>query len=184
MENTSGQEFNKHALPIRWGIIISIILIFMTTIHGLFLMESMGLMGVGVMSFLSFVIAMIFLLVMATQQRKAMGGFITFKEAFSAIFVSILIIAVLTNIYSLVYTNWIDPAYMEKMKNMTVSFSSNMGGEEAADQSAMQFEEQMEKKNSIGSILQGLAFTIILYSLFGFIVAAIVKRKKPEHLQA
>lgn len=182
MENPAEQDFNRFALPVRWGIIISILLIFITTIHGMFFLESMGMMGVGIISFLSFVIAMVLLLVMATQQRKAMGSYITFKEAFSAIFVSILIICVITNIYTYAYTNWIDPDYTEKVKNITVTFSGNMGGEEAANQAADQFDKQMDEKNSISSILLGLATTIILYSLFGFIIAAIVKRKKPAHI--
>lgn len=183
MENTPGQEFNKFALPIRWGVIISIVLIFMTTIHGLFLMESMGMVGIGVVSFLSFVIAMILLLVMGTQQRKAMGGYITFKEAFSAIFVSVLIIAVVSNIYTYAYTNWIDPSYFEKMKNITVNMTASIGGDEAAEMSAAEFDKNIERGKSFGGIMLGLATTIILYSLFGFIIAAIVKRNKPEHLQ-
>ncbi len=122
---------------------------------------------------------------MAFAQRKAMGGFITFKEAFSAIFVSILIVVGMSQLYSVIYTNLIDPEYYEKTLQMSQNMTIQMGAsEEVAEQAMTNAEEQIAKQKSVGGILMSAMFQIILYSLFGFIIAAIVKRNKPEHLQA
>jgi hypothetical protein len=64
---------------------------------------------------------------------------------------------------------------------MTIQLGAS---DEAAEQAIANAEEQIEKQKSVGGILMSMMFQIILYSLFGFIIAAIVKRNKPEHLQA
>ncbi|HEY9178487.1 MAG TPA: DUF4199 domain-containing protein [Flavipsychrobacter sp.] len=183
MENNS--EFNRFTIPLRWGLIIGFVSILLFTIYSMFMMESAGMWGAAGFGVFSFVLMMILLAVMGLQQRKAMGGFITFKEAFSGIFVSILIIVIMSQVYSAIYTNWIDPEYYEKTLEMSQNMVIQIGGdEEAADAALARAEEQIEKQRSVSGVLMGAMFQIILYSLFGFIIAAVVKRKKPEHLQA
>lgn len=179
MDNTT-QEFNKFTIPVRWGIIISIISVFITTIYGMFMMKSMGIMGASIVGVLTFITMMLLLLVMGTQQRKAMGGFITFREAFSAIFVSILIVVVVSSVYQYIYTHFIDPNYFETMREMSVKMSTSLGVD--ADKAEAASMEQIEKQKGVSSIFLGIATSLVLYSLFGFIIAAIVKRNKPEHL--
>ena len=179
MDNTT-QEFNKFTIPVRWGIIISIISVFITTIYGMFMMKSMGIMGASIVGVLTFITMMLLLLVMGTQQRKAMGGFITFREAFSGIFVSILIVVVVSSVYQYIYTHFIDPNYFETMREMSVKMSTSLGVD--ADKAESASMEQIEKQKGVSSIFLGIATSLVLYSLFGFIIAAIVKRNKPEHL--
>lgn len=183
MENNT--EFNRFTIPLRWGLIIGFVSIFLFTIYSMFLMTSMGIWGTLTWGVFSFIIIMILLAVMALQQRKEMGGFINFREAFSAVFVSILIIVVLSQLYTYVYMNFIDPDYFERMREMSLNMAYSFGGsDEQADMAAEQVEKQIEKQRNISSIFIGMAGSVILYSLFGFIIAAVVKKKKPEHLQA
>jgi len=182
MENANGQPYNKFELPLKWGLIIGIISILLFTIYAMFMMESMGLMGSMVLGIVTFVVMLVLLGVMAKQRRKDLGGYMTLREAFQPIFIAILIIVVMTTIYNALYVNVIDPEYMARTKEMTTNMTANFGGEEAADAAAEQFDKQMEKQNSIGGRAVSFAITIIFYSLFGLIVAAIVKKNKPEHL--
>lgn len=169
----------------RWGIIAAIVSILTFTIFSMFLMTTIGMWGAAIFGILSFVLTMLLFTAMAFQQRKAMGGYITFKEAFSAIFVSILIFVVVSNVYTAIYTNWIDPEYYERSLEMSQKMVVQIGAdEEASELAAAKAEEQMEKQKSLSGQLMGGLRSIILYSLFGFIIAAIVKRNKPEHLQA
>jgi len=181
MDNTT-QEFNRFSIPLKWGLIIGLVSMFITTIYGLFIMQSLGMMGMGIFGVVSFIIFMLLLLYMATEQRKAMGGYITFREAFSAIFVSILIIVSITTVYTYIYTHFIDDTYFEKVRDMSVNMAASFGGDEAREAAEAAADEQMEKQKGIGGTMIGFATSIILYSLFGFIIAAIVKRNKPEHL--
>lgn len=182
MDNSAGQDFNKFSIPLTWGIVTGIASILLFTVYSMFLMESMGFMGASVFGILSFVVVMLILLLMATQQRKAMGGYITFKEAFQAIFIAILIVVAMSTIYSYIYTNWIDPEYFERTKEMSIRMAGSFGGDEVAEKAAEQAEAQIDKQNSFSGRALGFAISVVLYSLFGFIIAAIVKRNKPEHL--
>lgn len=182
MENQATTPFNRFAIPVRWGIIISIVSIFITTIYGMFIMQSMGMMGMGIFGVLTFITMMLLLTAMAFQQRKAMGGYITFKEAFQAIFVSILIVTAVSAIYTFIYTNYIDTEYFEKTREMSIKMATSFGGEDARELAEAEADKQIEKQKGISGVFMGLLTSIILYSLFGFIIAAIVKRKKPEHL--
>lgn len=176
----TNEKFNSRAIPLRWGLIIGIISVFTFTIYSMFLMQNMGMMGGTIFGVFSFLLMMILLGVMGTQQRKAMGGYITLREAFSAIFLSILIVVLISQAYSFIYTNWIDPEYYEKMKEMSMQFTYKLGGEEAVEKAEESYMQQNPR--SFKTIFMGIAGSLVMYSLFGFIVAAIVKRKKPEHL--
>lgn len=181
----SNTAFNRFTIPLRWGLIVGFVSILLFTIYSMFMMETAGMWGAAGFGIFSFILMMVLLSIMALQQRKAMGGFITFKEAFSAIFVSILIVVVMSQVYSAIYTNLIDPEYYEKTLQMSQNMTLQLGAsEEATEQAIAQAEEQIEKQKSVGGILMSAMFTIILYSLFGFIIAAVVKKNKPEHLQA
>lgn len=182
MENQSAMPFNKFAIPLKWAVIISIVSIFITTIYGMFLMQSMGVMGMGIFGVLTFIIMMLLVTAMAFQQRKAMGGFITFKEAFQAIFVTILIITAVSTVYTFIYTNYIDTEYFDKTREMSLKMATAFGGDEAREMAEAEVDKQIEKQKGISGVFMGMLTSIILYSLFGFIIAAIVKRKKPEHL--
>jgi hypothetical protein len=182
MENNA--SFNRFTIPFRWGIIISIVSILLFTIYSMFMMTTAGMWGTMGFGVFSFILTMLLLGAMAMQQRKAMGGFITFKEAFSAVFVSILIIVIVSQLYATVYTTWIDPEYYDKSREMSENMVMQLGGdEEASELAAAKAEESIEKQKSFSGKLMGALFSIILYSLFGFIIAAVVKRNKPEHLQ-
>lgn len=182
MNDTANTNFNKFAIPLRWGIVAGIASILMFTVYSMFLMGSMAFWGSTVFGSTSFVVCLVLIGVMASQQRKAMGGYITFKEAFQGIFVSILIMVVLSQIYSAIYTNFIDPAYFEKVKAMSTEFAAQIGGKEAGDMAAERAEQQLESQRGLAGQILGLAGSIILYSIFGFIIAAIVKKEKPAHL--
>ncbi|MBW7912377.1 MAG: DUF4199 domain-containing protein [Taibaiella sp.] len=183
MENNA--DFNRFTIPLRWGLIIGFVSILLFTIYSMFMMETAGMLVAGGFGVFSFILMMILLTVMAFAQRKAIGGFITFKDAFSAVFVSILIVVVMSQLYTIIYTNFIDPEYYEKTLQMTQNMTIQLGvPDDAADEAFTKAEEQIEKQKSVSGILMSAMFQIILYSLFGFIIAAIVKRNKPEHLQA
>lgn len=184
MDNTQQSEtFNKFALPIQWGVIIGIVGIIIFTAFSMFMAGKMQMTGSIVMGMSSFIIIMLLLLVMANQQKKAMGGYITFKQAFQAVFVSILIIVAMSQIYSLIYVYWIDPDYIERAKDMASSFSVTIGGDSGASaRQAQAVEESIDNQYSLSGQLLSFAGSVILYSLFGFIIAAVVKRNKPEHL--
>lgn len=172
------QPFNRFSIPVRWGIILGVLACILTTVQHMFLIDSYGLyMTVWI---LSFVLSLVFYCVAGVQQRKAMGGYITFKEAFSAIFVVILISSVISSIYAFIYFKYIDPDVMDKLKETTLTFMENVGAPaESIDDAAIEFDERLEDSKKPGPMLLSYFKGLIIYSIFGFICAAIVKKKKP-----
>lgn len=184
MENTTqiqNNDFKRFAIPVKMGLLIAIIKIVLSTVQYQFFLGSWG-MNMLVM-IISLAVGFILLGVTGTMQRKAMGGYINIKDAFQCIFVSILIFVTLNFIYDYVYMQYIDPNMMEKIKESSMGFAEKMGApQETLDGMEKQFDEQSADKMSIGKQFVGFLSQIVMYSIAGLIIAAIVKKNKPEHL--
>ncbi len=174
-----GKPFNRFEIPIKIGLLIAILKVIFSTIQFQFFISSFGMNAA--ISFVSFLTGVVLLCYIGIQQRKAMGGYITFKEAFSAMFIAILIVVCVTYFYDLIYMKWIDPSAVEKMKDASLSFAQRFGApQETLDEMAEKFDAEQSGKNSIGSQVLSFLTVIVWNSIIGFICAAIVKKKKPE----
>jgi hypothetical protein len=180
---TTAKPFNRFDIPVKFGVIIGLVMAVMATLNYQFFTETYGLMmGFTVASF---IIGMVLFFITGVQQRKAMGGFIDIKQAFSAIFVAILISLTISFIYNFIYVKFIDPDVIDRISSTSVEFAEKMGApQEKLDQIADQIEEQKADGQGIGKQLLGFLSQVVIYSIFGFIIAAIVRRKRPEHTVA
>ncbi len=174
------KDINKNAIPVRWGIIIGLASCVLSTIDLMFL--STSFIPFMACFALAFIITVILFGVVGKMQRKAMGGYITLKEAFRAIFIVILISTAISTVYGIIYTKFIDPDVMIRIKTMTLEFMEKFHApQDKLDDTAKQMDEQSANGLKPGTILYQFFKTIIWYSIFGFIVAAIVSKKKPEN---
>jgi uncharacterized membrane protein (DUF106 family) len=172
------EKFSPFAIPLKMGVLIALVKIILSTIQYQFFAEQMTTNLV--VSFLSFVLGVILLYVTGSKQRKAMGGFIEIKQAFQAMFVAILIFVIVGFLYDLLYQHVIDPTLTERIKTSTISFAEKMGApQEKLDEMAEQFDEQQRKSTDIGTLSLSLFSMIVWYSIIGFIMAAILKKRKP-----
>ena len=170
---------NSNAIAIRWGIIIAVISCILFTAMNMFVIGNfIAYMGFGIVIFF---VQMIMYGIAGTQQKKAMGGYMTFKEAFRTIFIAILISVTIMTIYSFIYTRFIDPGLADKISDSSLKFSEKMGvPQDKLDEIAKQSKEKAAEQAKLSSKFLGYLIQIIVYSIFGFIVAAIVKKNKPE----
>lgn len=167
-------------IPLKWGLIIGIVGCILTTLNFTVIIKNYTLFLV--FSFITFVVNLVLLYITGLQQRKAMGGFINVKQAFRAIFFAILISTLITTIYGVVYTKVIDPDVFTKVKEGTLAFMERMKvPQEKIDEQMAKFDEQQKDSMKPGKLLFSYATSLVLYSIFGFICALIVKRKKPAH---
>jgi len=181
MDQAVKANMNKQAF--LYGIIAGVIYIVLLTIENM-------LVGSGMLLFyglkiLGFGLYMVILGVLATQIKKSLGGYMEFKTAFGAIFIMILVANVFYYIYTYIYMFYIDPNFMEKLKESTLTFmASRHVPQESMDATAAKFDGQMEeaKHFSIGKNLLSFFSSVVLDSLFGLIVAAIVKKNKPVNM--
>lgn len=112
--------------------------------------------------------------------KKAQNGLITFKEAFTAFFITLVIGLAISSLIYIVIFNFIDPeaantlknALMEKQINMMKDFGADSEGIALA---ASEF-EKMDNMYSIGNVLQSFVFQLIGYSIVGLISSLIIKK--------
>jgi hypothetical protein len=192
MSNTEAAPFNRFSVPVKWGILVGVISIILTTVNFLFIIEYYPVFLSVVSSLiyiiliyiipivLIYIISIVLYGVAGAQQRKAMGGYIDLKEAFQAIFIVILISSIISTIYGIVYVKLIDPSVMDVIKSNTLAFMERMNvPEEKLDQTAADFDREVAQGFKPGRLLYSFARQLVVQSIFGFICALIVRKKRP-----
>lgn len=177
MENISIKERNKTAMI--YGALVGFINIIIFSAVNLFVGN---FIMYYVLLFTGFLAYMVLVGIFAGRIRKANGGFISFKDIFGAIFIMMLISSFIYFIYSFIYFKFIDPEFIDKMKNGTLTWMEKMKvSEDQLEKTIKKFDDQAaESKNfSFGKNVIGFLSNVVLNSLFGLIVAAIVKKNKP-----
>lgn len=150
------------------------------------IIESMGLFAGAIVTFVSFVILLVFLFIFTKDFRnKQLGGVISFKEAFKFAMLAIIVATVISVIYTYIFQTLIAPDYMENlmavMQQKTLTFMEGKGVPDAQIDKAM---EQFEEIPTIWKSLQQ-TFTggIIRGAIISVIIAAIVKRNEEDSIQ-
>ena len=135
--------------------------------------------GIGIM-----ILIIVLGIMSSMQSKKILNGFISFKQAFSSYFITILIGLIISTTVSLIIFNVIDPdaavVLQEKILDAQVEMMRGFGADENA---IAKIVEEMEKEDnmfSIGKVLQSIAFQLILFSIVGLIVALVVKKEDTE----
>ena len=129
-------------------------------------------------------LVIIFGIVSSMKARKLSGSFISFKGAFTAYFITILIGILISSVVSIIIFNFVDPESAVVLQDMIIENQVEMmerfgTPQEAIDQ-AMQKVEANGSMYSIGNIFKSIAFQLVGFSIVGLIVAAVVKRKDPN----
>lgn len=144
----------------------------------------LGNMAFGVVSFLiSLGLAIYFVL----DLRKKVGGYWTFREALSHIFIMFIVQHVVYTLFVLAFGKFIEPAYADHMREVTLNASVEMaeafggGNQEVIDQMIEEAEKSVEKQlnPSVSDFSLALGIAVIMYFIGALIFAAIFKRERP-----
>ncbi|MGB3608645.1 MAG: DUF4199 domain-containing protein [Psychroserpens sp.] len=117
------------------------------------------------------------------KSRTLKGGFISFKEAFTAYFITIALGTFISTVVGIIIFGFIDPeagAYLdEKIITMTRETMENWGAPQDSINETM---TQMEGQDSFSTVAQIKSYfsRLLILSVLGLIVAVIVKRKDPN----
>ena len=115
--------------------------------------------------------------------KQAQNGFASFKESFTSFFITMLVAVLISTVVSYVLFNFVDPEAAIALKEMTIDKSVAMmegfnAPTDAIDKAVTQMEEQ--DQYSIANVLKGLAGNLVVMSIIGLIVAAVMKKNNPE----
>lgn len=119
----------------------------------------------------------------ALKSRKALGGFISFKEAFTSYFITVAIGTIISTVVGIVIFDFVDPEAAEyineKIVTMTRETMENWGApQESINETMVKLEG--ENNFSTAAQLQSYVIRLLILSVLGLIVGVIVKRNDPN----
>jgi len=126
-----------------------------------------------------FIVVVAYGVVSAIKSRTILGGFISFKQAFTSYFITIAIGTLISTVVGIAIFTFIDPeaaTYLnEQILLVTKQTMERFGMPQEAMQAAL--DEAAKKDNfSLGMQGQGFVFRLAFYAVIGLIVALIVKK--------
>jgi len=174
------EEISLKQSSINYGLILGAILGVTTTLIYVIDIELLTKWWLGIILFF---IAIAVGIVSVAKSKDILGGFISFKEAFTSYFITMAIGLLINVIVGILIFVVIDPdaaAFLqEKVIEMSRSMMESFGAPEADINTAI---AEMEGNNSysFGSQLQAYVFQLVFYSVFGLLVALIMKKNDPS----
>ena len=131
--------------------------------------------GLAVFALMIVIWVVVAILVIKYHRDKQLGGNISFGRAFVVSFLSLLLAAAISTLFSVLYMTVIDPGFadeaVEKMSSMFEGFGMPQ------DQVDAQLANMKEKFTPMGMLTQGLLWGSIFYAVVAAIVSAIMKKK-------
>jgi len=174
MENSIKSSAINYGLYL--GALLSLIIVAIYAID-LSLMVNMWL-GIGLL-----LVVVGFGVVSVAKSKSILEGFISFKQAFSSYFITIALGLLINVVVSAILFNFIDPEAAEFIKEKTVEITIKMmEGFNAPAETIAEAVENIEGQNqySIVNMLKSLVWSLVLQSIIGLIVAAIMKKTNPD----
>ncbi len=167
----------------QYGLILGLVFAFITAVIYAVSIELLTKWWLGIIMFL---IALGIGIFSVAKSKAILGGFISFKQAFTSYFITMAIGLFISIIVSILIFVVIDPeaaVYLqEQIVEMTRGMMESFGAPESEINKAI---AEMESKNqySLGSQLQGFIFQLAFYSVFGLLVALIMRKKDPNAIE-
>ena len=130
-------------------------------------------------SFASLLLAAIFPIYYLLQYKKGKNGFIDFRSAFSICTGILIASGFILLVFNILLFNIIDPEFSSELLDVTINTAvvqlETFGMSDEQISTAIEMMEA-EANFSPMNMLKGFGFTIVGYTLFGLLVAAITKK--------
>lgn len=179
-ETNNAAEVSFMPTAQKWGLYLtagSVIFTVLLSIIG-FNFTSMG--SFLTYSLLIFVVAIglqiTFGVLSIREHRTNLGGFIDFKQAFTVCFVTFLISLVIGQVFNFVYNTYINPSFLDGMKESLVSLLDEANVPEASREEAV---KGIDANKTIAGTLKNTVSGVIMSAIVAAIMAAIMKKARP-----
>jgi Protein of unknown function (DUF4199) len=135
------------------------------------------------LAFTAYLIPIVFAVIACIKAKKQNEGYLEFKEALKICFGIFVLTALTTTVFSYLLYNFIDVPFSERMVQMTIEksqeFMQKFGVPQAEIDKAVNGMNR-ETLFSIGPLFKSFMYGCIVSFIISLIVAAIMKKKKPE----
>lgn len=165
---------------IKNGAIIGIVSVIISA--ALWAIDADLMMKIG--QWLDFIIGIALLCYFTIQIRNKEGGFISFGDAFKAIFIMALVGSLIGYIWQIILFEVLDPGMADRVKEVAISAAEKSmeafgAPEDVMDKELAKMEEQDFSPLGGRMMLQYLGMAVLGNAILAAILAAILKRKEP-----
>ena len=168
----------KISISVICGLIAGLALVLLTTI--LYLGGLDAFLGY---SWIGWIVLISAAVIAPVMEKKAQNGFLDFKEALKASFLVFVIAMFLQSLFSWVLMNYIDHGFRDALEQATLERAEKFMQSMKMSQDLIDktLDDQRGKNQySLSKILTGLCVSYILCFLVSLLIAAIIRKKKPE----
>jgi phenylpyruvate tautomerase PptA (4-oxalocrotonate tautomerase family) len=173
-------ENSVKSSAIQYGLYLGLMLSSFTIIGYAVNIEILTKWWLGIILFILIIVIGI---VSTAKAKSILNGFISFKEAFTAWFTTIVVGILISTVVSILIFNVVDleAAALVKQASIeaTVSMMENFGTPQETIDMAI---TEMENTNqfAIGNLLKSLAWQFLFYAIVGLLIALIMKKTDPD----
>jgi len=117
------------------------------------------------------------------KQKKALGGYMSFGEALKTVFLVFVIGTLISTAFNYVLLNYIDVPFREALAQESAVVMEKMMRKFGASETTIEksvADTLNGNSYSIGKVLLGYVFFLIGWFIVSLIIAAIIKKNKPE----
>jgi hypothetical protein len=167
----------RRASTIR-GLILGVVLLAVSILSFYMLTADTGSAWLIVFSpiIFSVFIPIVIVLLFCFNLRKNIGGYWTFRQAVTGIFIMFVLSYVIQVIgRDVVFARVIEPDMVSKTQTAMLKATTTMLKKGGADQATI------DQNITVGSIIQGYIITVIFLFVFAVIFGAILKKNPPEY---
>ncbi|SDH26454.1 DUF4199 domain-containing protein [Winogradskyella thalassocola] len=129
-------------------------------------------------------LVIIFGIVSAIKAKKLLGGFISFKNAFTAFFITILVGVAIPALVGFIIFNIVDAEaasiLQQKIIDNQLAMMERFGAPQSSIDEAMEQIQKEESFFSLGNTIKSIAYQLVGFSIIGLIVAAATKKNDPD----
>lgn len=165
---------------INYGVALGVILALLTTLMYVTDVELFTKWWIGI---LTIIVVIATGIVSTAKSKSLLGGFMSFKEAFSAYFITVAVGLLISTLVGILIFNVLDPdlaVYLqERTIEITREFMERFGAPEADINAAI---ADMEGTNNFSVLnqLKSYVFGLVFQAIIGLLVALIFKKKDPN----
>lgn len=172
------KENKNISTGVTYGVIIGLLYVLM-----LFFRWSIAtnLIKFGLYTFLGYLVILGLLFYEAYQRRKMNDGFISLKDLFQTLFISVLIFELLYSIYTFIHLTYVDPTVGDRMRAGMEEMFDKMGDKmsDADKEKALERMGDIKKATELPQMIKSYLSSVAISGIFALIISAIVKKKKP-----
>lgn len=174
-------EKSIKSISANYGLYLGIILTLLTGVGYAVNLDLFTAVWFGLLFLLVIIVLGI---ISVAKAKKSLGGFISFKDAFTAYFITLVVGLLIGSITSILIFVVIDPEAAVELQEKIIN--SQVDRLESFNVPAEVIDETVEKMEakgnmySVGNILTSLIWQIAGFSVVGLIIAAIMKKRNPD----